>query len=210
LRVIRTALVVEDSRFEDFLLPACRGIARTCEVHLEITTARTYGCNPRLLRELCSRSVQASDVVLVGADAAGERHRRAAASYRQKTRSLREILDGLMGRIVFAVAEPCVEAWLISEAGALASGLETGLGVAFRRPSSWPVPRGERQAKELLGTLISDGIGASLPRAGFEFAEEIVGRMDLYTSASRSLASWANETRGIFSELGGRGRAAQR
>ncbi|MGH7151324.1 MAG: hypothetical protein ACREIU_11535 [Planctomycetota bacterium] len=133
----------------------------------------------------------ASDVLVVGADASGSSHMGRGRTRRQKERSLRPLLGRFEAKLLLAIAEPSVEAWLIADAGAFAGGMEEGLGLAFSRPREWPVPRGEREAKEALGRLIRDGTGATLPRRGFEYASAIVSRMDLERSPNPSLAAWA-------------------
>jgi len=73
--------------------------------------------------------------------------------------------------------------------------LEEAMGVAFRGPKRWPVPRSESEAKQSLGRLISDGTGENLARSGFEFALHVVKRMNLQKSANASLLDWANTFR---------------
>ncbi len=140
---------------------------------------------------MCARLDPGCDMLVVGADASGSSHVGRGRTRRQKERNLRPLLARFEGKLLLAIAEPSVEAWLMADAGAFAGGMEEGLGRSFAKPREWPVPRNEREAKEALGRLIRDGTGAILPRRAFEYAKEIVSRTDLERSSSPSLAAWA-------------------
>ena len=118
-------------------------------------------------------------MVVVGADSDGAWHQQRAASARQKAANLSRILGVADLRLVFAVAEPSVEAWLMADPEAFREGLKEALGIAFRPPAHWPVPQREREAKEALTRLVHDALGDHLSRDGFEFADSIVPGMSL-------------------------------
>jgi hypothetical protein len=204
---MRIALAVEDVNFEYFLRPACERLADQCVTPIDIVRVeKTHGCNTVLLRSFVERLAGMSDLVIVATDSAGIHHRSRATTYRKKARALQASLAGCPTTPLFAIAEPCVEGWLISDPQALTAGIREGSGHPFEAPSEWPrAPKTEREAKAILGALISDGMGGALPLAGFEYADEITARMRLENSQNDSLREWANDLRGILTRSGARG-----
>lgn len=199
MTVFSVGLVVEDINYSYFLVPVCERLGREVGVDVRVCgIEKTFGCNSMVLRERSRQLAEAADLLVIGADAAGERHRGGRASYRQKARALMEIVGNPPVRASFAVAEPCVEAWLMSDARAFAEGLGASLAQPFRSPPEWPRPTREREAKEALSQLVAVGTGGALLGMGFEFADEIVARMRLTDSPSISLATWANSVRTHF------------
>lgn len=196
---IQLSLIVEDRRFVEFMRPT---VARIAESHaVAVSIAEVYaihGCRAKVLVERCKSAAPKSDIIIIAADSSGEFHRGAPTTFRRKAGHLRELVTGLHPRISFAIADPCVESWLMSDPAALRLGIEAamnaaGVAVHFRSPAAWPTPRSERAAKQALGQLIAGGIGASLPLQGFEYAGEVVGRMELENSRSASLAAWTRD-----------------
>lgn len=197
-------LIVEDRRFRDFLEPAIRALASNKHIEIgRLVHANTQGCRTGVLRNEYQR-LSECDAIVVAADAFGQRHVRRGRSHRQKARTIRETLDPEDAKLIPAIAQPSVEAWLMSDPRAFARGLEEGTRQPFRMPAEWPNPRTEREAKSMLGNVVAAGLGSPLPRSGFEFAERIVATMDLEAAPNESLADWA---RGFCAHLRGLRRA---
>lgn len=182
----RVIVAAEDVRFLDFLRPSLELLSDPCQLQF-IRAFSVRGCRPRTLQQELRAIDSSYDLIVVGADA---KHGR-KLSYRQKARLMRELLEEFMPRLSLAIADPCIEAWLLHNPEALMHGLEQGLEQPFLPPSSWPIPKTEAEAKNELGRLLKHGLGDGLPRAGFEFANEIVSYMDLPNSTSASLREWA-------------------
>ncbi len=194
--MIRVAAAVEDTRFAEFVHAAVVRIAGSVGVAVDVRERRnTRGCRLPILRSFVAELLAAVDLVVVGADAGGATHTRSARSYRQKARDLAAAL-GQPGAVSLAIAQPSVEAWLMCDPDAFAAGLTEATGVEFRRPERWPVPRTEEQAKAALGSVVQFGLGGPLAGSGFEYASNIVARMDLQRAPSESLAAWARDLAG--------------
>jgi len=188
---ISVGVIAEDVRFQRFLEPAILALAQEHGLDVQIaSTEKTGGCRPRTLQRMV-RSAAECDLLVVGADASGLGHARRTLTFRQKAKQMRPLLEPDHDRCSLAIAAPSVEAWLICDAGSFAGGLERALGTAFAMPERWPIPRTEREAKTMLGSLLKQGTGDTLPLAGFEFAQEIVPQMPLEGSGSPSLSDWA-------------------
>ena len=188
----RLEIFVEDIRFADILLPAAYQIAVASGVTLEINRPTILrGCRAPLLKEHVRRT-QETDIVLIAADAMNSEHR-LRASFRRKRAALEELVGLGPPSRSYAVAEPSVEAWLLSDLPALTAGLETSLQRQLTVPPTMAAPRTEREAKELLGKTIQRIVGETLARSGFEFADAIVERMDLANAHADSLRDWARD-----------------
>lgn len=203
MTLARVSLIVEDSNFRDFLLPACERLGGECGVEVTFgPVEKTFGCGPRLLEKHAGSLAGFHDIVVIGADAGGAHHRARRLTYRQKARALQKIVGHGASGLIFAVAEPCIEAWILSDPNAFAAGLREASGQPFTAPAAWPPPpKTEREAKEALGLVVRHGVGGALPRVGFEYADEIVSRMKLKDSTNASLRDWANRYRGILKSL---------
>ena len=187
---IRVGLIAEDINFIHFLQPACRKLAGA--VPIEFARAETTsGCRAVRLRQIVGDVIDHCDLLVVAADA---KARGRPLTHRRKASGLSGFLAG-DERLLFAVAEPCVEAWLLSDPASFGAGIGAGTGEPFNMPPEWPMPRSESQAKNVLGLVIHRGCGGALPQAGFEFAAEIVGRMPLERSRCASLAEWSRSFR---------------
>lgn len=190
----RVALVVEDRRFVDFLVPAAEAIAALDRLRIDWAPPEpVHGCRPRRLRDIVTSLPADTDLTIIAADADGAGHRTRGHGFRRKRNALLELLPST-DRVSVAVAQPSVEAWLFCHPNSFAEGLGE-VGVPFSKPARWPVPRTEAQAKELLGRLIHDGTGSYLARAAFEYAREIVSRMPLEETDNASLTDWARSFR---------------
>lgn len=188
------SLVVEDGRFEKFLRPAVGRLAHEADKKVNIGSVfKTSGCRPKELNRLVGETIDNSNIVIIGADSSNKLHLRTSSSFKKKRRALTLVLDkGIpMEKIVFAVAEPCVEAWIYADLDGLSKGLEADLNLQFKKPNNWKDPRNERDAKNCLGRLIRDGIGGPLPHMGFEYALSIIQNSELIDSSNLSLADWA-------------------
>lgn len=197
------ALIVEDRRLADFLVPAIRSIACGSADDLEVYSPEPVrGCRAQVLQQRIEGVLRQADIIVIGVDSAAPGHARRARTHRQKAKYLRSVVH-IPASASLAVAAPCVEAWLLADPAAFAAGLEAGVGRPFTRPHIWPTPADERDAKRVLGSVISDGFGAQtvLSRSGFEFADEIVGRARLVDSSSESLAEWARDLRRRLDEI---------
>lgn len=194
---VTLGLIVEDVRFSKFLEPAVRQLSEgRCPRITRIE--KTRGCRPGRLVDLFGMVREECDLVIVGVDSKTGGRR---VSHRKKARSLRRMLDPLPG-LVIAVADPSVEAWLVCDARSFGAGMHAGTGEPFQAPAAWPVPRSELEAKEILGRLIHDGCGGTLPEP-FDFAPEIVQRMDLTRATNPSLADWAREFASTVKQIRG-------
>lgn len=184
---VRVGVIAEDVNYLYFLRPAMRKLGSGFDWQL-VSSQTTSGCRSVVLRQRLDDLLPACDLVVIGADA---KSRRGAVTYRRKARDLARFL-GEQPKLVYAVADPSIEAWLLSDLPAFAGGIEAGTGDRFRLPSRMPDLSSEATAKSELGRLIQAGCGGPLPRAGFEYATEIVARMGLLNSGSPSLAAWAH------------------
>jgi hypothetical protein len=193
------AIIAEDVRFVDFLVPAICTMAGGAGVQVRFEAVeKTRGCRPERLRQLASDIRPRVDVITIGVDSDGPTHGAHGLSRRQKGQHLTQRLGSDSVGAVLAIAVPSVEAWLLADAGAFRDGIETALGLRFQMPRHWPNPRSERQAKEGLGSVVFGGIGASLPLAGFEYAEYIVPKMSLRDSPNESLRAWVRQFEGLL------------
>jgi hypothetical protein len=192
---LTVGLIVEDVRFAKFLEAAhdnlCSGLGVTLG-----RIEKTQGCRPKVLQDAFRRMRGQSDLLVIGADAKSAGRR---VSHRKKRGDLQRLLQP-ESDLCFAVADPSVEAWLYCEPRPFREGIEAGTGEPFRAPSEWPVPKSEQKAKEMLGNLIHEGCGGAIPDH-FDFAPEIVGRMDLVRASNPSLADWARIYRKIIERL---------
>lgn len=197
---VRVATISEDLRFQLFLAPAIHKIALGCGVETILQASEiTNGCKVQVLLERHARLRGGSDVLVIGADSKhGGKHqtfKRKAGLMHQTIRRKQE--DGAAAPVL-AIAEPSVEAWLLSDPRAFGLGLSRALDLEFVMPRHWPTPRTEHEAKRELGRLVRQGTGAVLPLGGFEFAHAIIAEMELADSQSPSLADWAREMARAF------------
>ena len=184
---VRVALFAEDRNFVDFLVPVVEVVGgklgRRVVWHVR---EPLHGCRARLLKDRIEHEVSRVDLVVVGADAAGRDHASRGKGHRRKRSELRDWLDDDT-RVVVAVADPCVEAWLYCHPKGFSRALENALATRFTMPSTWPVPKSEAEAKDQLGRLIATGLDADLARNGFEFASEIVASLLVETAQPQAL-----------------------
>jgi hypothetical protein len=191
---VRVALLAEDRNFVDFLVPAIESVAAERGRRVSwMMRAHLSGCRAARLKFEVARVSPNADLVIVGADAMGKGHALRGGGHRRKRADLCRFLDDSPS-VCVVVADPCVEAWLYCNPRGFTRGLAQALETSFKTPSNWPVPTTEAEAKNQLGRLISEGLGAELARNGFEFAAEIVEAMLGETLASPSL-------RDCFSDL---------
>jgi len=189
---VKVAIIAEDNRLVEFLRPAIAALAHDADIEVCIDPIeKTRGCRPEALRRI-ALATQA-DLVTVGVDSDGPTHGMSGLTPRQKKQALIQRLGTALDGAILAIAFPCVEAWLLAEPNAFKQGLEAALGRPFHMPVHWPTPRKERKAKEALGSVVAVGIEGNLPRAGFEYADLIVRKMNLRDSPSESLRAWARE-----------------
>ncbi len=184
---VSLGIIAEDIRLVDFLRPAIGKLAGPGAVEL-LRIEKIRGCRGRRLRDVYPAIRSECALVVVAADAKIEGK---PVTHRRKARALETFLGGRDPGLLPAVAAPSVEAWLLCDPTSFAAGISEGTGGRFRKLAEWPNPRSERSAKEALGRLIHEGCGGHLPRSGFEYAPEIVARMDLLHAPNRSLADWA-------------------
>jgi hypothetical protein len=193
------ATISEDLRFQYFLAPAIHRIANECGVEVDLHASEiTNGCRVQVLLERTTR-LRDVDVLVIGADSKhGGKHQtfKRKAGLMQQTIRDNHAASGTYR--VLAIAEPSVEAWLLSDPGAFDRGLSRALDLEFAMPKHWPNPRTEHEAKRELGKLLREGAGAALPLGGFEFADMIIAEMELVGSRSPSLAEWARELARAF------------
>ncbi len=195
----RIGLIVEDIRFELFLRPLVACLARQAGTPVLLgPSLRLGGCRPRCLKKHYEQVKESCDLIVLGADSksAGK-----ALSHRRKERRLRAHLAE-DPRLVIAVAEPSIEAWILCDPAAFAQGLTAGTGVVFRLPAEWPAPRTEQEAKEALGRVVVEGYGAPLSYGGFGYAPEIVQGLDFEKCPSESLGSFARDLVGRLRSAG--------
>ena len=122
-------------------------------------------------------------VVMIDANAEGPQARRDQVE--------RSGLQAVFPRRVIGTPDPCVEAWLLADPQSLADRYG-------RRPAA-SSSRDCDELKERLKTLLLDA-GETVTQGGAEFADEIVGTMDLYR-AGRSLPTlkrFVDELRASF------------
>ncbi|HEY5816069.1 MAG TPA: hypothetical protein VIS95_06990 [Solirubrobacterales bacterium] len=88
----------------------------------------------------------------------------------------RSEIDGLeLGEVfpvwIVGVPDPCVEAWLLADSGALKD--------AFGQSPPSPIPTGSDGLKQYLKSYLEES-GEIVTQGGVEFADEIVAAMNLY------------------------------
>jgi hypothetical protein len=173
--VIRILGIFEDTAQADFH----RGLTLRCAERLglsvELRSRLTAGCRFDYLAEHVSAAAGFTGV-LVGVDAG-------ARTVQQKRRALREGLvdrgiTALPDRLLFCVAKPSVEAWLMADPEALPRVLERELGSvqALRERPGWP--SAERTAKTRLRDWSTRLAGAVLLQGGVEYAEQVAAEID--------------------------------
>lgn len=202
---IRIGLIAEDSNFASLLTPLVVAVANELNIAVRVLRAEvTSGCQHEALRRAWERLVPQTDLLIVGADAGGAWHRSRSATFRQKARNLQALIPILDHPVVWAVAHPSIEAWLMADSQAVRSGLKEALELPIHSVDRWPVPRTERDAKRQLAQLVQDLTGDVLPRDGFECAEEVVRHAgDLSGSTNDSLAECVRALKRVMSDLVG-------
>jgi hypothetical protein len=100
---------------------------------------------------------------------------------KKKTAALKAGVAGtvqLPDTILWSVASPCIEEWMMADAEALPAALRELLGdpgLEGRRPGR---ASAETTAKERLRGWIRGLVGGRLLRGGLEYAEEVAGRVE--------------------------------
>ena len=190
--MLRIQVVAEDVNLVDFIVPAVESIAASIPSPVDVrATEPVHGCRIAVLADRVAAVASVADLVIVGVDASAPGHKVRARTHRQKAQHLAGRV-ALPDHVSLAIAAPCVEAWLLADPVAFSEGLTVAVG-GFSKPAEWPVPRSELDAKSSLGRAVHEGVGGSLPRAGFEFARDIVGRARLRDSSNVSLAAWSKD-----------------
>jgi hypothetical protein len=185
------ALVAEDERLLRFTLAAARRVA--CDRAELRATPVLGGCRAKSLRHEIERQVAlGTDLVIVAADAHGARHRR-SASWKQERQELLAGLQEHAEHLLAAVADPCVEGWMLAHPAALEAGLEAATGRECRSVAAVPTFSSERDARRALGSHVRALTGHSLTLAGVEYAEEILAELNPLDSPAESLRAWARE-----------------
>jgi len=189
---VRIGLICEDAAFQALLPPMVRSLVAQSATEAEIIHCHNLrGCRKRELVQLAKLGEQ-GHITVVGADAMAALHVE-QMTFRKKARALGEFLaaEGIAASL--AIAQPCSEAWLLSDLAAFKRGLETALETELRPARQRRIPSKEKEAKDMLGVVVNEIVQAPLARNGFEFADHIVSQMSLTDSSSDSLRTWSRD-----------------
>lgn len=88
--------------------------------------------------------------------------------------------DGIRGPraeipILWAVALPSIEAWMVADAASVPAALQATYGVSCRAVGPPAAPKAEAKAKEALSRWIEELVGERFLRGGREIAREVGG-----------------------------------
>lgn len=172
--VLRVVLFCEDNAHEASARALVRRIAEDEEVEVTLRVGSDRLGIPRLRRELRAfQALQARSsgrpdllIVLIDANRVGPRGRRT---------EIEELLDrGLVAETVVGTPDPCIERWLLADDQLIAS--RYGRVVDRSRSTN------RRIWKQRLVQIL-EAAGEVVTQGGAEFAEELLGSMDLQRAA---------------------------
>lgn len=168
--------IFEDKAQEDFHRGLLIRAASDLGIEVGLTTRLTKGCRFDYLREHLEHGYGFSGLV-VGVDG---RKRRLA----EKVHALEDGVRGagladLPAPLLWSVASPSVEEWMMADAEALPAVLREILGIPARSASRPGIASSEATAKQRLRDWALRLSGRPLLRGGLEYAEEVASRVDV-------------------------------
>ena len=196
---MRIALFLEDNGHELFLKALIQRISSEFRVHTEFSVLNSPGGAPRrdealerFLRDYTRTSAPEFDIAVVAADT----DCKGMQAVQQQLQS-RVDQAGYPGRVVFAIPEPHIECWYLADPHALQRVLQS--------PVLPPTPDsrcGRNRFKRQLSDAIRQGGKTSL-LGGVEYADAIVGEMDLYRAGVEvpSLGKFIEDLRTAMQEF---------
>lgn len=160
--------VFEDAAQRDFLTGLLERMARLAGHDLFLEPRLTNGCRFDFLgHHLCDLASHTVGIV-VGVDGKKESPAQKSASMSKRTpESLVEL------NVLWSVACPSIEAWMIADVGAVPAVLQDIYGLTVRRCTPPTVPKAEGRAKGALSQWVAELLGEPLLRGGREHAREI-------------------------------------
>lgn len=181
--------VFEDGPQRDFVGSLVEIIAPAHGCQVVIEPRLTAGCRFDYLNEHLDFAPSFAGVV-IGVD--GARHRRDA-----KIEILRERCP-MPPRMLWAVAEPSVEEWMMADAEALPAALRELFGAENVRYAPRPGrASAERTAKQRLRDWVQDLLGEPALQGGVEYASDVARKVN----PSRVGESRNGDLRAFFEEL---------
>lgn len=165
---MRVGGVFEDSAWGDFAagLLAARGSAQGHEV--ELTALVTKGCRFDWLQHHLDDLLPHHHGLLIGVDGKKLAVKAKRAALAGGVRELPAEVP-----VLWAVALPSIEAWMLADRAAVPAALTEVYGAACRRVDPPAAPRAEGAAKEALSRWVEELIGERLLRGGREVAAEV-------------------------------------
>ena len=163
--------IFEDRGHQDFQEGLVKNISSDVGVKILIVPRLTRGCHfPRLTEYL--QFAESFNGVIVAVDA--KRMDRDRKIHRLKQGVTSEKMNSVKTPVLWCIAQPCIEEWLMADALALPLFLQKNLGL--RRVPSAPRPsraKTERTAKERLRDWIINLSGVRPLRGGVEYAKAV-------------------------------------
>jgi len=174
--------IFEDRAQEDFHRGLLTRAASNLGIGVWLTTRLTKGCRFDYLREHLEDGYGFSGVV-VGVDG---KKRRLAEKVRALEDGVRGIgLTDLPHPLLWSVASPSIEGWMMADAEALPAVLHEALGTSARSASRPGRASSEATAKQRLRDWTLSLAGRPLLRGGLEYAEEVALRVDVSRVGAR-------------------------
>lgn len=169
---MRVGGVFEDGTWSEFAAGLLGARAPTLGHEVELTVRLTKGCRFDWLQHHLEDLLPDHHGLLIGVDGkklAVPAKRAALAG------SVRDLPAEVP--VLWAVALPSIEAWMLADRVAVPAALTEVYGAACRRVDPPAAPRAEGAAKEALSRWVEELIGERLLRGGREVAAEVGGHL---------------------------------
>lgn len=165
---IRLGGVFEDVTWGDFLGGFVQRQAPALGHEVELTSCLTKGCRFDWLQHHLAGLRLDHDGILVGVD--GKK-----LSTREKRAKLVEGIPPVPAElpVLWAVASPSIEAWMLADAGAVPAALTLDYGEVRDDVAPPVAPRAEARAKEALSDWVEQLVGERFLRGGRELAWQV-------------------------------------
>lgn len=160
--------VFEDSAQRDFLTGLLERVTRVAGHELHMEPRLTNGCRFDFLEQHLGDLGGHTVGVVIGVDGKKE-------SPAQKSQAMSQRAQGSLARVnvLWSVACPSIEAWMMADVDAVPMVLKDVYGPTVRPSTPPPIPKAESRAKEALSRWVAELLGEPLLRGGREHAREI-------------------------------------